>query len=89
MPTVTEVVPNYELARSWIGLVGPAELPPAIAARLNGEIVRILQSDEAQRVLGDTGLEVVANTPSEFAGMIRRDTKLWGEAATQVGLFAQ
>jgi tripartite-type tricarboxylate transporter receptor subunit TctC len=89
VPLITEVLPNLELARSWIGFVGPPELPPAIVARLNDDIVRILTSPEVQRVMGENGLEVIANTPSEFAAMIRRDTKLWEEAATAAGLFAQ
>ncbi|MEA2906087.1 MAG: hypothetical protein QOI12_3474 [Alphaproteobacteria bacterium] len=89
VPLVSEVLPNFELARSWIGFLGPPELPPTITARLNEELVRILQSDDAQRVFDENGLEVVANTSSEFAAMIRRDIRLWEEAATAAGLFAR
>jgi tripartite-type tricarboxylate transporter receptor subunit TctC len=89
LPTITELMPNYEAARSWIGLLGPADLPPAVAAKLNGEIVHILQSEEARRVLGDAGLDVVANSQAEFAEMMRKDTQLWEQAATQIGLFSQ
>jgi tripartite-type tricarboxylate transporter receptor subunit TctC len=81
------VLPDFELARSWIGFLAPPELPPPITARLHQEIVRILRSDDAQRVLGENGLEVIANTPAEFGAMIRRDTKLWEDAATAAGLL--
>jgi tripartite-type tricarboxylate transporter receptor subunit TctC len=86
VPIITEVVPNFELARSWVGFMAPPDLPPPITARLHGEIVRILNSAEIIQTLGASGLEVVANTPSEFAAIIRRDTRLWEEAAAAAGL---
>jgi len=89
VPTIAEVLPQFELARSWIGFLGPPDMPPEITARLNAEIVRILQSADVQRVLSANGLEVVANTPSEFAAMIQRDTKVWEEAAAAAGLFSR
>jgi tripartite-type tricarboxylate transporter receptor subunit TctC len=85
VPIITEVVPNFELARSWVGFMAPPDLPAAIKARLHGEIVRILNSPEVIQTLGANGLDVVANTPSEFASIIRRDTRVWEEAATAAG----
>jgi tripartite-type tricarboxylate transporter receptor subunit TctC len=87
VPIVTEVLPSFELARSWVGLMAPPELPSAITARLHGEIVRVLKLPEVMQTLDSSGLEVVANTPSEFAAIIRRDTKLWEDAATAAGLI--
>jgi tripartite-type tricarboxylate transporter receptor subunit TctC len=86
VPIITEVEPRFELARSWVGFMAPPDLPPPITARLHGEIVRILKSPEVVQTLGANGLEVVANTPSEFAAIIRRDTRLWEEAAAAAGL---
>lgn len=86
VPIITEVLPRFELARSWVGFMGPPHLPPAITARLHDEIARILTSPEALHTLRENGLEVVANTPSEFAAIIRRDTKIWEEAAMAAGL---
>jgi tripartite-type tricarboxylate transporter receptor subunit TctC len=86
VPVITEVLPRFELARSWVGFMGPSDLPPALTARLHNEIARILTSPEALHTLGDNGLEVVANTPAEFAAIIRRDSKIWEEAALAAGL---
>jgi tripartite-type tricarboxylate transporter receptor subunit TctC len=88
VPAISELLPTYEPGRAWVGFLGPPELPPAITTRLGGEIVRILKSAEVLQVLGDNGLEVVANTPSEFAAMIRQDAKIWDEAAVTAGLIA-
>jgi tripartite-type tricarboxylate transporter receptor subunit TctC len=70
-------------------LLGPPNLPAAITARLHDEVVRILNSGEVQQVLSDNGLDTIANTPSDFAAMIKEDAKIWGAAAASAGLLAQ
>jgi tripartite-type tricarboxylate transporter receptor subunit TctC len=86
VPTISEVLPNYVPGRAWVGFLGPPGLPPAITARLNAEIVRSLKSPEVLQILGENGLDVIANTPAEFAVMIREDAKIWDEAAAMAGL---
>src|SRR5215471_11496392 len=89
VPTIAEEVPGLVPGRTWIGLLGPPNLPAAITARLHDEVVRILNSAEAQRVLGDNGLETIANTPSAFAAMIEEDAGIWDAAAASAGLLGQ
>src|SRR5215831_15122371 len=89
VPIVAEEVPGFVPGRAWIGLLGPPDLPAAMAARLHDEVVRILNSAEAQRVPLDNGLEPIANTPSAFAAMIEEDAKIWDAAAASAGLLAQ
>jgi tripartite-type tricarboxylate transporter receptor subunit TctC len=86
VPAVTEQVPSFEPGRAWIGFVGPRDLPGPITARLNQEIVRIIRTPEVERLLADDGLEAIANSPAEFAAMIRQDTKIWDAAAISAGL---
>ena len=87
VPTITEVLPAYQPGRAWVGFLGPPDLPQPITMKLNAEIVRILNSPEAQQVLGENGLDVIANAPSEFAVMIREDAKIWDDAALAAGLI--
>src|SRR5215470_3757918 len=89
VPAIGEQVPDFKPGRAWIGLIGPRDLPGAITARFNKETVRILKSPEAQQVLGDTGLDTIANAPVEFAAMIREDAKIWDAAAASAGLVTQ
>src|SRR5205823_6954884 len=42
VPTISEVLPDYHPGRAWVGFIGPPELSPAITAKLNAEIIRIL-----------------------------------------------
>ena len=87
VPTITEVLPAYQPGRAWVGFLGPRGLPPAITARLHDEIVGILRSPESLNILGENGLEVIANEPAEFAVMIREDARIWDEAAAIAGLL--
>jgi len=89
VPTIAEEMPGFVPGRTWIGLLGPPDLPAATTARLHDEVVRILNSAEVQRVLGDNGLETIANTPSEFAVMIEEDARIWDAAAASAGLLGQ
>jgi tripartite-type tricarboxylate transporter receptor subunit TctC len=89
VPAITEVVPDFEPGRTWVGLIGPRDLPSPITARLNREIVHILKLPEVQQVLGQNGLQVIANTPAEFATMIREDARIWNVAAENAGLLGR
>ena len=89
VPTIVEVLPDYQPGSTYVGFLAPPELPETITTRLNGEIVRILRSEEVLKVLGENGLDVIANTPAEFAVMIRQETRIWDEAAAIAGLIAQ
>ena len=83
-PAVAEALPGFEVV-GWYGIIGPARLPPAIIARLHGEIVRILgQPDIRERILGD-GSEPVGNTPEEFTQYMHADLVKWSRLIKESG----
>jgi tripartite-type tricarboxylate transporter receptor subunit TctC len=71
LPTVAESgLPGYE----WIGVSGlyaPSKTPAAIVARLNREVVRVLTASEVKERFLTGGEEVVANSPEQFAAVIK------------------
>jgi tripartite-type tricarboxylate transporter receptor subunit TctC len=89
VPTIAEEVPGFEPGRAWVGFLAPRGLSSAITARLHREIVRILNVPDVQQVLGDNGLEIIANTPSDFAQMIEQDASIWNAAAISAGLVSR
>jgi tripartite-type tricarboxylate transporter receptor subunit TctC len=85
LPTISEAgVPSYE-AGSWVGVLVPAQTPRPIVARLNQEIVRILRIPDVHEQISRSGAEVVANTPDEFAALIRTNVKKYAELIKRVG----
>ena len=85
-PTIAEAgVPGYECA-AWGGMIGPANLPKEVVARLNKEIVAILgQKDVIDRMLAD-GTVPTPSSPEQFLAYMRAELKKWGEVVKLAGI---
>ena len=66
-------------ASVWFGLFAPAKTPKAIIAKVNRDVVSILRTPEAKRVLAARGAEAVPTTPEEFAAFLRGEIAKWGK----------
>jgi tripartite-type tricarboxylate transporter receptor subunit TctC len=53
------------------GIVAPAGTPRETVTRINGAVVRALQTPEIQKRLRDTGFQVVGGSPEDFTRMLR------------------
>jgi tripartite-type tricarboxylate transporter receptor subunit TctC len=85
VPTIAETLPGFEI-NSWLGFLGPAGLPPPVQARLHAEIVKALNAPDVRARLEPAGLVVVANTPAEFAAVIRTDLDRRGRLIKAAGI---
>ena len=65
----------------WYGIVGPANLPPAIVQRLNDEINKALASPELRERLSGEALEPMPMTPVEFGRYLQTDIAKWSKLA--------
>ena len=72
VPAVAEFVPGFEVT-GWQGILGPANLPPAIVARLSEEIRKAVTSTEVEKRLQAVGAEPVWNTPPAFTKFISNE----------------
>jgi tripartite-type tricarboxylate transporter receptor subunit TctC len=86
VPTIAESgLPGYEVALRY-GIVAPAGTPRAIIDKLNKQLDAALATDEVKKRLFNAGAEPVAGTPEDYADVIDREEKMWGELITSVGL---
>jgi tripartite-type tricarboxylate transporter receptor subunit TctC len=75
--TVAEAgVANYE-ASLLFGLIAPPGLPPAILAKINAEVVRIINAPEMQKKLAAQGVVPIASSPDAFVGVIKSEQDKW------------
>jgi tripartite-type tricarboxylate transporter receptor subunit TctC len=88
VPAISEIVPGYE-ALGWNGILAPAGTPPAIVDRLNKSIAQILKDPDTAQQLADKGIQVVGDTPQEFAAVIKADVAKWGVVVKAAGIVAQ
>ena len=73
LPTVAETYPDFR-AVVWYALLAPRGTPPAIVARLNGAVVKMLADPTIARRLADQGLDPAPSTPTELTATMRAET---------------
>jgi len=61
----------------WQGILAPAGTPREIVTRLHSEIVNALQKPEVQSRMAALGVDIIGNSPQEFAAFIKRDIAKW------------
>ena len=87
VPTIEETVPGYR-ADIWYGVLAPAATPDAVLAKLNGELVRQLQSAELNARLVADGSEPIGSSSAELAAVMRGDLQRWAKVIKDTGLRA-
>jgi tripartite-type tricarboxylate transporter receptor subunit TctC len=89
LPTVAESgLKGYETI-TWFGFVAPARTPPAVVARLNAEIVKVLALPEVRNLFASQGIETLGGTPDHFASYIRDEIAKWAKAIQLSGARAE
>jgi tripartite-type tricarboxylate transporter receptor subunit TctC len=67
----------------WYGIVGPANLPPAIVATLNKAINDALSDPALRERLSGEALEPMPMTPEQFGAYMRGDIAKWTKVARE------
>lgn len=86
IPTIIESgVPGY-VSNGWGGLMAPAKTPSAIRSKLYDALVKAMKDPETNAAMTKLGAEPMTSTPAEFAEVIKRDWKAFGEAIRVSGI---
>jgi tripartite-type tricarboxylate transporter receptor subunit TctC len=81
LPTMAEAgVPDMEVP-VWTALFFPAKTPPAIVARMQKEVARVVQTDEVKARFAQMGLEPVGGSSEELAQRVQSDIAKWTAVA--------
>lgn len=84
-PTIAESGYKDFEAVTWFGVLGPANLPKDITARLNTEINKALQTPVLQKQLSEQGADVKGSTPEQFSQLVRDEMVRWGKVVKDSG----
>jgi len=86
VPTVAESgLAGYEAA-GWFGVLAPAGTPPAVVAKLNAEINRILELPEVKASLASDGAEPAGGTPAQMTESARAASAKWSKLIRELNL---
>jgi tripartite-type tricarboxylate transporter receptor subunit TctC len=89
VPTLAEAgVPNIDVG-TWFGLMAPAATPAPIVAKLNKEIVAILNDPAVRKQLLDQGIEPLSSTPAELKARVDKELKEFGALAKRAKLSVE
>ena len=61
----------------WIGIFAPAGMPPAVLAKLNGEVNKVLQHPELKAAFAKIGVSPRGTSPEEGAAFVRSEYEKW------------
>jgi tripartite-type tricarboxylate transporter receptor subunit TctC len=81
LPTMAEAgVPDMEVP-VWTAFFVPAKTPPAIVARLQQEVARVVQTAEVRERFAQMGLDPVGGSSEELRTRVARDIEKWTAVA--------
>jgi len=87
LPTVAETLPGFETG-SYQGLLAAAGTPREIVAKLNAEMIRILNTGDMKEFLAKQGTEVRAGTPEALGTFIANEKARWAKVVKEAGIKA-
>ena len=77
---VAETIPGFEVL-SINGIVVAGKTPRALVDRLNADFRKLLKQPDVAKRMQDFGIQVVGNSPDEFAKFIREEIERWTKVA--------
>jgi tripartite-type tricarboxylate transporter receptor subunit TctC len=79
VPTIAELgYPGFQAA-TWYGMVGPAKLPPAMAARMSDDINKVLAMPDVAEKLEGYSAEGGGGSMQRFADFMADEQVRWGK----------
>ena len=86
VPTFAEAgVPGYAVT-SWLGLAGPAGIPQPTIAKLNAEVVAILNGAGDHRAPAARSAASQPTTPDGFRSRVASDIEKWTKVVADAGI---
>lgn len=89
LPTTGEFGFPRLLAENWYCMVGPAQLPAAIRARLSAAAKAASESAPVRDGLAAQGAEAAWTSPQDFAALVQEESASWRQVARSANVRAE
>lgn len=88
LPTMEELgFPGFD-ATAWFGLMAPAGTPQPVIDKLHAETAKFLAMPDVRKRLEGLGLQLVGNSPAEFAAIVKAEIPQWEKVIKGAGIKA-
>jgi tripartite-type tricarboxylate transporter receptor subunit TctC len=88
-PPAGKTIPGFDVA-VWHGIAGPADMDPALVARINGVFNQVLQVPSVRTAITQSqAADIIGGTPQEFDGFIKSELKRWPEVVKAAGIKSE
>ena len=86
VPTIAESGVNGADVLIWYGVVVPAATPKDVVARLNREIVKLMNLPDVREKFAQQSVDPATGTPEDFARLIRDEVARWSKVIRSAGI---
>ena len=86
-PTIAETgYTGYAVPDTWIGFLGPANLPSAMVSQLSAAVLKVVTYPDVRSRLEAAGFEIKSNTAQELADIVLKSRDIYGRIMTDAGI---
>ena len=85
-PTVAEAGIAGFSVLDWQGLFTTAKTPPAIVAKFNADVVRVLAMPDVVERLTAAGVDIQTSTPAAWGEFVQAEINKWGKVVKDAGV---
>jgi tripartite-type tricarboxylate transporter receptor subunit TctC len=85
IPLIQDTVPGFN-AMSFIGVVAPAGLPPALLHKISADVGRAVRTQEVGARMAQLGMEPVGSTSEQYNAVIRQEIDKWSRVIKTAGI---
>ena len=89
VPTLDELGLKGFDVTSWYGLLVPRNTPDAVVARLQAAAQKVVQLPEVREAMAKQGLDMVIDSPAEFATLIKDESRTWADLIGKLKITAE
>lgn len=85
VPTIAESgYPNFDVV-SWIGIVGPAQVPNDVVEKISADVIKIVNTPEVRDRIVEIGLTPFAASSKEFSTYMASEHQKWAKVVKDSG----
>lgn len=89
VPTFAELGIQGMKSETWLAALGPAGMPPDVAAKLDAEFLKLMaRADVREKILG-VGAEPVGTSLDKFGAQIREEIDMYKRIVSEGGIKAE